>query len=116
MHGTTREPRWRETANEMGDVPVLDDGKPRLTQSGVILTHLARKHGTFGGTGEERQQEVLRRRLDNAFGIVNNNLEKHAFMAGSASAIADLSVCGYLHDPAEESGYEVATRFARISA
>ena len=60
MNGATREPRWRETANEMGEVPVLEDGDRRLTQSGVILTHLARKHGAFGGSNEEEQQEVLR--------------------------------------------------------
>ena len=60
MHGATRAPQWRETANEMGEVPVLDDGARRLTQSGVILTHLARKHGAFEGTGEEHQQEVQR--------------------------------------------------------
>ncbi len=60
MHGATREPGWRETANEMGEVPVLDDGPRRLTQSGVILTHLAKKHGAFGGHGDEEQQEVLR--------------------------------------------------------
>ncbi len=60
MRGTTREAGWREAANEMGEVPVLEDGARRLTQSGVILTHLARKHGAFGGQGEEEQQEVLR--------------------------------------------------------
>ncbi|KNZ33371.1 MAG: glutathione S-transferase [Methylibium sp. NZG] len=60
MRGATRDAGWRETANEMGEVPVLDDGPRRLTQSGVILTHLARKHGAFGGQGDEEQQEVLR--------------------------------------------------------
>ena len=39
---------------------MLVDGARRLTQSGVILTHLARKHGAFGGASEEEQQEVLR--------------------------------------------------------
>lgn len=33
MHGATREPQWRETENEMGEVPVLNDGTRRLTQS-----------------------------------------------------------------------------------
>ena len=60
MHGITRDPTWRETANEMGEVPVLEDGARRLTQSGVILTHLARKHGAFQGSGEDEQNEVLR--------------------------------------------------------
>ena len=152
MHGATREPQWRESANEMGEVPVLDDGTRRLTQSGVILTHLARQHGGFGGVGEIEQQEVLRwlffdnhkftsyfatyrfmkafgpaqpdpavmawlrGRLDNAFGIVNKHLEGRAFMVGPSATIADLSMCGYLFYPVEESGYEVATRFPHIAA
>jgi len=152
MHGATREPQWRESANEMGEVPVLDDGTRRLTQSGVILTHLARQHGAFGGVGEIEQQEVLRwlffdnhkftsyfatyrfmkafgpaqpdpavmawlrGRLDNAFGIVNKHLEGRAFMVGLSATIADLSLCGYLFYPVEESGYEVATRFPHIAA
>ena len=60
MNGVTREASWRETANEMGEVPVLEDGGLRLTQSGVILTYLAKKHGQYGGTTEDEQREVLR--------------------------------------------------------
>jgi len=60
MNGVTRTGEWREAANEMGEVPILDDGDRRLTQSGVILTWLARKHGAFGGRSEGEQMEVLR--------------------------------------------------------
>lgn len=60
FHGQTRSAEYRETVNEQGEAPVLDDGGLRLTQSGVILTHLARKHGRFGGDGEAQQREVLR--------------------------------------------------------
>jgi glutathione S-transferase len=60
MHGQTRDPAWRAEVNEMGEAPVLDDGPLRLTQSGVILTHLARVSGKFGGRGESEQQEILR--------------------------------------------------------
>ena len=60
MHGATRDAGWRERANEMGEVPVLEDGARRLTQSGLILTHLARKHGAFGGAAANEQEEVLR--------------------------------------------------------
>jgi glutathione S-transferase len=58
--GATRDPAWRGETNEMGEAPVLDDGPKRLTQSGAILTYLARKHGAFGGQGEDEQLEVLR--------------------------------------------------------
>jgi glutathione S-transferase len=60
MHGMTRDAVWREKTNEMGEAPVLEDGPRRLTQTGVILTHLARKHGAYGGKTLEEEQEILR--------------------------------------------------------
>ncbi len=60
MHGMTRDAGWREKTNEMGEAPVLEDGPRRLTQTGVILTHLARKHGAYGGKTLEEEQEILR--------------------------------------------------------
>jgi glutathione S-transferase len=60
MHGATRQAEWREQANEMGEVPVLEDGARRLTQSGLILSYLAKKHGAYGGNTEDEQHEVLR--------------------------------------------------------
>jgi glutathione S-transferase len=60
MHGATRDPAWRDALNAMGEAPVLDDGELRLTQSGVILTYLADKHGAFGGVGDDERREVLR--------------------------------------------------------
>ena len=60
MHGRTRDAAWREQTNEMGEAPVLEDGARRITQSGAIMTYLARKHGAFGGRNEDEQLEVLR--------------------------------------------------------
>jgi glutathione S-transferase len=60
MNGITRTGAWRESINDMGEVPVLDDGALRLTQSGVILTYLAEKHGAFAGKDENEKREVLR--------------------------------------------------------
>ena len=61
LHGETRAPEYRAEVNEMGEAPVLDDDGLRLSQSGVSLTHLARKHGRFaGGSDEAQQREVLR--------------------------------------------------------
>jgi glutathione S-transferase len=59
--GATRNPAWRESVNEMGEVPVLEDesGK-RFTQSGVILTMLAEQHGKLGGNGADERREILR--------------------------------------------------------
>ena len=59
--GATRDPAWRESVNAMGEVPVLEDDDGRkTTQSGVILTRLARRHGKFGGKDEDERDEVLR--------------------------------------------------------
>jgi len=58
--GEGRRPEWREAVNEMGEVPVLEHAGKRLTQSGVILTYLARHLGQFAPSGEDEELEVLR--------------------------------------------------------
>jgi glutathione S-transferase len=60
MHGATRDEAWRARANEMGEVPVLEDGTRRLTQSGAILSYLADKHGAYGGSSDDERFEVQR--------------------------------------------------------
>ena len=58
--GQTRATDFREQVNEQGEVPVLEiDGK-RLTQSGAILTYLARRSGKYGGKDETEELEILR--------------------------------------------------------
>ena len=54
--GETRSDTWRDKVNPMGEVPVLEDGDLRLTQSGVILDHVAACSGTLGGD----RHEILR--------------------------------------------------------
>ena len=152
MNGVTRTGEWREGTNEMGEVPVLDDGDRRLTQSGVILTYLSARHGAYGGQTEDEKLEVLRwllfdnhkltsylasyrfmkafgptapdpavmgwlrGRLDNAFGILDRHLAGRTFVVGDGPTIADLSLSGYLFYPVDESGYEVAGRYAHVQA
>jgi glutathione S-transferase len=58
--GVQRTPDYRENVNEMGEVPVLVYGNKRLTQSGVILTYLAKRSGKFAPQGEEEELEALR--------------------------------------------------------
>ena len=60
MSGLTRDPNWRESTNAMGELPVLDHGARRLTQSGAILMYLADQHGAFGGESEDERLQVLR--------------------------------------------------------
>lgn len=60
MNGETRTDAWREQHNDMGEAPVLEDGTRRLTQSGLILSYLADKHGAFNGTTEDERYEIQR--------------------------------------------------------
>lgn len=58
--GETRGSAFRESTNELGEVPVLEAEGMKLTQSGAILTWLAQKTGRFGGRDEAERLEVLR--------------------------------------------------------
>ena len=60
FNGEGRKAEWREAVNEMGEVPVLEHEGRRLSQSGVILTYLARRLGKFAPQGEEEELEALR--------------------------------------------------------
>jgi len=57
FNGETRTPEYRTKVNEMGEVPVLEHGGGRLSQSGVILHYLADHFRKFRG---EDKLEVLR--------------------------------------------------------
>lgn len=57
--GEARGPEFLKL-NEMGEVPVLVDGDQVLTQSGMILDHLAAKTGRFGGETAEERRDVWR--------------------------------------------------------
>ncbi|WP_407713117.1 glutathione S-transferase family protein [Comamonas testosteroni] len=57
--GETRLQTWRTEVNELGEVPVLEVDGQKLTQSGVILLHLAEHVGALRLSEGERP-EVLR--------------------------------------------------------
>src|SRR3954464_9318160 len=56
-------------------------------------------------------EKWLKGRIDNAYGIVERHLETRDYVVGSAPSIADMSMCGYLFFPAEESGYDIARQY-----
>ena len=58
--GVTRTAEWRQTVNEMGEIPVLEEDTVRLTQTAPILLKLAEQYGRFGGDSAEEKFEVLR--------------------------------------------------------
>jgi glutathione S-transferase len=58
--GETRTPEYRQAVNEMGEVPVLEHGDRRLTQSGVILDYLSQQAGRFRGESDDERREIWR--------------------------------------------------------
>jgi glutathione S-transferase len=60
FNGQTRDPKWRESVNVMGEAPVLEDGAAKLAQSGVILSYLADKTGKFKPASEAQRLEAMR--------------------------------------------------------
>jgi glutathione S-transferase len=142
-NGIQRSDAWRQDVNAMGEIPILEVGGRKLTQSAAIMLFLAGKHGEYGGATEDDRQEVLRwlffdnhkftsylaswrftksfmptppdpgvekwlkGRMDNAFGIVEKHLSSSDYIVGTAPTIADMSLCGYLYFPADESGVDI---------
>ena len=60
LGGETRRGEFRDRVNELGEIPVLEHGGRRLTQTGAILTYLSRRTGKFGGRDEDEELEILR--------------------------------------------------------
>ena len=82
----------------MGEVPVLVHGKKKLTQSGVILTYLARKTGKFKPQGEDEELEALRWIIfDNQ--KVNGFLGPYRFLKNFAKPAGDPAVMAFLQGP-----------------
>lgn len=93
--GATRDTGWREGVNVMGEVPVLEHDGKRLTQSGVILTYLARRTGKFAPQNEDEELEVLRWVLfDNH--KFTSYFATHRFMLSLAGKPADPHVLSFL--------------------
>lgn len=90
-----RTPAFRDEINEMGEAPVLEHGKKKLTQSGVILTYLADLTGKYKPQGEEERLEALRWILfDNQ--KVNGFLGPFRFLKNFAPTPADPAVMAFL--------------------
>ena len=57
--GGARTPEFRKL-NPMAEVPVLVDGDEVLSQSGLILWHIAGRSGQLGGATEAERKEIWR--------------------------------------------------------
>jgi glutathione S-transferase len=93
--GEPRTPEYRTNVNEMGEVPVLAHGKRKLSQSGVILTYLARLSGKYAPQGEDEELEALRWIIfDNQ--KVNGFLGPYRFLKNFARPAGDPAVMAFL--------------------
>jgi glutathione S-transferase len=59
--------------------------------------------------------KFLAGRVDNAFGIVEKHLSTRDFIVGAQPTIADMSLCGYLYFPADESGYDIGKSYPAMA-
>jgi glutathione S-transferase len=150
-NGIQRSDAWRQDVNAMGEIPILEVGGRKLTQSAAIMLFLAGKHGEYGGATDDDRQEVLRwvffvnhkftsylaswrftksfmptppdpglekwlkGRMENAFGIVEKHLGSRDYIVGTAPTIADMSLCGYLYYPVDESGIDIGTSYPAMA-
>ena len=89
-----RSPEYRSHVNEMGEAPVLVHGSKKLSQSGVILTYLARRSGKYLPQGEEEELEALRWIIfDNQ--KVNGFLGPYRFLKNFAKPAGDPAVLAF---------------------
>lgn len=60
--------------------------------------------------------DYLRRNVDSALGIIDGVLSQHPFIAGNRPTVADISMCGYLMFPPDESGYDLVQQVPSVAA
>jgi glutathione S-transferase len=70
----------------------------------------------FTPSPDEHVLKHFRRRLDDFLSILEQHLKTHAFMIGARPTIADISMMAYLHYPADETGYDLASSHPAIAA
>lgn len=61
-------------------------------------------------------QAFLKARVDDFLGILGKQVQDCRFIVGDRSTIVDLSMCGYLSFPADESGYDLAAEHKAVHA
>lgn len=68
------------------------------------------------GKADPAVTAFLKGRVDANLKIVESHLQASPFVVGSQPTIADLSMCGYLYYPPEETGYEWTQSHPAIAA
>ena len=93
--GATRDAKWRESVNDMGEAPVLETAEGKLSQSGAILTHLSETTGKFAPASAAERLEALRWMLfDNH--KFTSYLATYRFLRAFAQPAPDANVVAFL--------------------
>ena len=82
--------------------------------SGFMAVYRFRR--AFTPNPNAQVQTYLQARVDDFLGIVERQVAERPFIVGDRPTVADLSMCGYLLFPPEESGYDLAARFPLVHA
>jgi glutathione S-transferase len=99
--GEQRNADWRAGVNAMGEVPVLEVGGKRMSQSGAILTWLAETTGHFAPDDDERHEALRWMLFDNH--KFTNNYAIHRFQKSFTAPPAHPAVLAFMRTRAESS-------------
>jgi glutathione S-transferase len=99
--GQTRDANWRADTNLMGEVPVLEVGRQRMSQSGAILIWLAETTGKFAPMEAERFEALRWILFDNH--KFTNNYAMHRFQNSLTPAPVHPAILSFLRSRTEAS-------------
>ncbi|MBL6616196.1 MAG: glutathione S-transferase C-terminal domain-containing protein [Reyranella sp.] len=94
--GQMRDPSWRASTNEMGEVPVLEVDDRNLSQSGAILTWLAETTGHFAPADDQRFEALRWILFDNH--KFTGSYAPHRFLNVCTAEPGHPSLMAYLAD------------------
>jgi len=70
----------------------------------------------FTPSPDPRVLAFMRERIDDFLGILEHRVGDRPFVIGEQATVVDLSMCGYLLFPAEETGYDLAAGYPAVHA
>jgi glutathione S-transferase len=99
--GQTRDAKWRDSTNPMGEVPVLEVNGQFMSQSGAILTWLAETTGKFAPADAQRVEALRWILFDNH--KFTNNYAMHRFQRSFTAEPVHPAILAFLRSRVEAS-------------
>jgi glutathione S-transferase len=82
--------------------------------SGFMAAYRYRR--AFTPSPDPQVLAYLRERIDDFLGIVEREVRDRPFVIGERPTVVDLSMCGYLVFPSEETGYDIIAAYPAVHA